>query len=151
MSGGYFADPGYKDVPGSREIGYPIAEVARRRLDGRSPRPTEQAASSPRTVKEQMLYEMHDPSAYLVPDVTLDITGGRGRGRGRAGPRPGHRRPWTAATADAQGDVSAEHGYLAEGEMSYSGTDALARAELAAACCGPAAHHGPRRLPVRID
>ena len=27
VSGGYFADPGFKDVPGVEQIGYPIAKV----------------------------------------------------------------------------------------------------------------------------
>ncbi|MBC8119057.1 MAG: DUF1446 domain-containing protein, partial [Burkholderiaceae bacterium] len=28
VSGGYFADPGYKDVPGLDDVGFPIAEIA---------------------------------------------------------------------------------------------------------------------------
>ena len=27
VTGGYFADPGFKDVPGLAEVGYPIAEI----------------------------------------------------------------------------------------------------------------------------
>ncbi len=46
ITGGYFADPPYKDVPGMAEIGYPIAEID---ADGdyrRSPSPPAPAAAS---------------------------------------------------------------------------------------------------------
>ena len=130
--GGYFADPGFKDVPGLGEIGYPIAEVGAdgtiviTKADGTG------GLVSERTVKEQLLYELHDPSAYLVPDVTLDVTAVEvaaeaGPNRVRVTGARGRERPPTLKVT-----VSAEHGYLAEGEMTYSGMGALARAELAA-------------------
>lgn len=74
VSGGYFADPGYKDVPSLAHCGYPIAEVE---SDGRAVI-TKLAGSggcvTPQTVKEQLLYEVHDPARYLTPDVTADFS-----------------------------------------------------------------------------
>src|SRR5215217_6927196 len=74
VTGGYFADPGVKDVPGMDAIGYPIAEVA---ADGSfvitKPDGTGGLVDR-RTVTEQVLYEIHDPAAYLTPDVVLDLT-----------------------------------------------------------------------------
>ena len=74
VTGGYFADPGFKDVPRPEAIGFPIAEVA---ADG-SAVVTKAAGTggcvSVRTVTEQVLYEVHDPAAYLTPDVILDVT-----------------------------------------------------------------------------
>lgn len=131
VCGGYFADPGRKDVPDLDNVGFPIAEVSR---DG-SMVITKPAGTgglvTEATVTEQALYELHDPSAYLTPDVTMDITGisleteghDRVRVRGVRGAPP----PPTYKVT-----VSLGGGFLAEGEISYAGPNALARAELAA-------------------
>ena len=74
ITGGYFADPPFKDVPGMADLGYPIAEID---ADGGMVI-TKPAGTGGRvdrfTVIEQLLYEIHDPSAYLAPDVVLDVT-----------------------------------------------------------------------------
>ncbi|HLW90769.1 MAG TPA: acyclic terpene utilization AtuA family protein [Roseiarcus sp.] len=131
VTGGYFADPGFKDVPRPEAIGFPIAEVA---ADGSfvltKPEGTGGLVDQ-RTVKEQLLYEIHDPASYLTPDVTLDITevtlaeAGPDRvavrgARGRAAPST------LKATAGFAGD------WLGEAEISYAGPNAFARARLAA-------------------
>ena len=74
VSGGYFADPGFKDVADLAHCGYPIAEVS---ADG-SAVITKLADAggcvTAATVKEQLLYEVHDPARYLTPDVTADFS-----------------------------------------------------------------------------
>jgi hypothetical protein len=84
-----------------------------------------------RTVKEQLLYEIHDPATYLTPDVTADISGAELRTLGAdrvamTGVR-GRARPDTLKVS-----VFHEGGWLAEGEISYAGPGAEARARLAA-------------------
>jgi len=50
-----------------------------------------------RTVKEQLMYEVHDPAAYLTPDVTADFSGvtvqEAGRDRVAVANGSGHKRP----------------------------------------------------------
>ena len=135
VSGGFFADPGVKDVPGSANIGFPIAEVE---ADG-SFVITKAAGTGGlvdlRTVKEQLLYEIHDPAAYFTPDVTLDITGVDleqvGPDRVRVSGARGHAAPnRLKATVSYYGD------WLGEAEISYAGPNALARARLAITTIG---------------
>src|SRR5258705_6763783 len=95
VTGGYFADPGYKDVAGLARLGFPIGEVGE---DG-SLVITKVAGSggavTAQTCKEQLLYEVHDPERYLQPDVVADfshvkveeIGAQRVRGGGAAGTR----------------------------------------------------------------
>ena len=101
VTGGYFADPGVKDVPDLARLGFPIGEV---REDGELV-VTKVAGSggavTARTVKEQLLYEIHDPKAYLQPDVIADFSDSPGRGD-RAGPRARDRRQGRAEDRPAQ-------------------------------------------------
>ena len=146
VSGGYFADPGYKDVPRPAEIGFPIAEV---RADGSFVMTKARGTGGrvdKRTVSEQILYEMHDPAAYLTPDVTLDVTGVRlasdGPDRVLVQGARGHAAPPTLkATLCFEGD------WIGEAEISYAGPNALARAKLAATTIGQ--RIAMRQLPVK--
>jgi hypothetical protein len=112
-------------------VGFPIGEV---RDDG-SVEITKAANTggcvTARTVKEQLLYEVHDPAAYLTPDVTADISRASvvetGPDRVRLEGVLGHPRP-----ASLKVNVCHEDGWLAEGEISYAGPGAEGRARLAA-------------------
>ena len=98
VTGGYFADPGFKDVPMPEAIGYPIASIDR---DGQFIIGKAKGGGlvDRRTVTEQLLYEVHDPAAYLTPDVTADISHASlvelGNDRVRVDGVTGHARPDT--------------------------------------------------------
>ena len=131
VTGGYYADPGVKDVPGMARLGYPIAEID---ADGdctiTKPDGTGGRVDA-HTVKEQLLYEVHDPAAYLTPDAVADVADARveeiGPDRVRLSGVRGH-----ARTATLKVNVCFESGWLGEGEISYAGPRAEARARLAA-------------------
>ncbi|MGN6808914.1 MAG: acyclic terpene utilization AtuA family protein, partial [Trinickia sp.] len=130
ITGGYFADPGLKDVPNLARLGFPIGEV---REDGTvvvTKVPHAGGCVTEATCKEQLLYEIHDPQRYLQPDVVADFTevsvtrlgadrvvvsGGRG----------------TPRTGTLKASVAYFDGFVGEGQISYGGPGALARARLA--------------------
>jgi len=150
VTGGYFADPGFKDVPQPEAIGFPIAEVE---ADGSfviTKPPGSGGLVDLRTVKEQLLYEIHDPAAYLTPDVTLDIAEVEidevGTDRVRVRGARGHAAPERLkATVGFLGD------WFGEGEISYAGPNALARARLAADVIGKRLDMRGLDLRRRID
>ncbi|MFT5446317.1 MAG: hypothetical protein ACI9DC_001483 [Gammaproteobacteria bacterium] len=132
VSGAYFADPGYKEVPDLANLGYPLLEVDAdgtivvTKLDGTG------GLINRATCVEQMLYEIHDPANYITPDVVVDfckvdldeigpnrvrISGGRGR------PRPD----------ELKVSVGVKEGWIGEGELTFAGIGALERAKLAEA------------------
>ncbi len=130
VTGGYFADPGVKSVPGLAHVGFPIAEVGPNGGAVITKLPGAGGCVTRQTVKEQLLYEIHDPARYLTPDVTADFTAVRlsDQGENRVGVTGagGHARPDTLKVT-----VAFDGGLLAEGEVSYAGPGAPERARLA--------------------
>jgi len=146
VCGGYFADPGYKDVPGLARVGFPIAEID---ADGHCVIGKADATGglvTAATVKEQLLYEVHDPAAYLTPDVIADIGDAQvhavGVDRVALSGVHGHARP-----THYKVNVCHEGGWLAEAEISYAGPRAEARARLAA----DVLRHRLDGLALRVD
>ncbi|MGN6580094.1 MAG: acyclic terpene utilization AtuA family protein [Bordetella sp.] len=130
VSGGYFAVPGLKDVPGLHETGFPIAEID---ADGAcviGKADNTGGRVDARTVKEQLLYEVHDPARYLTPDVVADLSQASvtelGDDRVAVHGITGHARPH-----ELKVNVCHRGGWLAEAEISYAGVQAEARARLA--------------------
>jgi hypothetical protein len=130
ITGGYFADPGYKDVVGLARLGFPIGEVGEDGALVITKVAGSGGAVTAQTCKEQLLYEVHDPKRYLQPDVVADfsevkveeiapdrvrISGGRGT-----------KRPETLKVS-----VGYVDSFIGEGQISYAGPGALARGRLA--------------------
>jgi hypothetical protein len=130
VTGGYFADPGCKDVADLARLGFPIGEVAEDGTTEITKLPDAGGCVTTRTCTEQLLYEMHDPAAYVTPDVVTDVTGvtltSIGPDRVRIQGVAGHARP-----AMLKVSVGYRDGYLGEGQVSYAGPGAVARGRLA--------------------
>jgi hypothetical protein len=147
VTGGYYADPGFKDVENLAFVGFPIAELAQDGSCVIGKPPGTGGCVNAHTVKEQLLYEVHDPAAYMTPDVVADLREAQvedlGGDRVRLSGVRGHARPATLKV-----NVCHENGWLAEAEISYAGARAEGRARLAADIL-------ERRLsdlaPLRID
>jgi Acyclic terpene utilisation family protein AtuA len=129
LTGGYYADPGVKDVPGLANLGFPFADVD---SDGNARFGKVNGTGgiiNRATATEQLLYEVTDPFGYETPDVTADfstaelndlghdvvtVSGARGK------PRPQRLKV----------SVGYRAGFLGEGEIGYAGENCVARAEL---------------------
>jgi hypothetical protein len=131
ITGGYFADPGCKDVDGLSDLGFPIAEIPEHGPIIITKVPGSGGAVTPATCKEQLLYELHDPAAYVTPDVVADFSGVRVH---EAGP---DRVAVDGATGKARPDtlkvsLACRDGFIGEGQISYAGSGSAERAKLAA-------------------
>lgn len=130
VTGGYFADPGVKDVADLARLGFPIAEVQE---DGQAVITKVKGsggAVTTATCKEQLLYEIHNPTTYFTPDVIADFSGvtftQEGPDRVRVAGATGRARPETLKVSVGYIDC-----FIGEGQISYAGPGAVARGRLA--------------------
>jgi hypothetical protein len=130
LTGGYFADPGRKEVPDMAHLGHPFADVGPEGTAIFSKVAGTGGVLNLATVKEQLLYEVMDPGQYMTPDVVADFTQVRliqtGQDQVQVTGGRGHDRPDTVKVS-----VGYEAGFIGEGEISYAGANALGRATLA--------------------
>jgi hypothetical protein len=112
------------------EIGFPIAEVAESGEAVITKLPGSGGMVNQWTVKEQIVYEIHDPARYLMPDAVADFTGVEleevGPDRVRVRGMRGRPRPDTLKALVAYRD-----GWIAEGLIVVPWPDAHGRADFA--------------------
>ena len=130
ITGGYYADPGYKEVPNLSRLGYPLIEIEETgsfvvtKVEGSG------GLVSIDTCKEQMVYEIHDPKAYYTPDAVADFSNVRlsqiGKDRVKVDGAKSHSRPDLLKVSIGYKDC-----YIGEGEISYGGSNCMERAKLA--------------------
>jgi hypothetical protein len=130
VTGGYYADPGRKDVPNLSELGFPIIEVDEAgefivtKVEGTGGIVTKD------TCAEQMIYEIHDPEKYLTPDVVADFSKvsfeNTAKDVVRATGASGHMKTDTLKVSIGYRDC-----FTGEGEISYGGPGCYERAVLA--------------------
>ncbi|GAA4401425.1 DUF1446 domain-containing protein [Nibrella viscosa] len=132
LTGGYFADPGRKDIPDMAHLGHPFADISADGTAVFSKVAGTGGLVSVATATEQLLYEVMNPGQYFTPDVVADFTQVRldqsGSDQVRATGGRGQTRPDTLKVS-----VGYDAGFVGEGEISYAGSNALGRAKLAGA------------------
>ncbi len=129
-TGGNFGGD-WRSIPDLASIGYPIAEVWENGEAVITKAPGTGGRVNFDTLREQLLYEVHDPSHYLTPDVDVDMTTLHME---EIGPDQVRITGTTGRPAPAMLKLIAgyEDGYMGQAIIGYAWPDALAKAYLAA-------------------
>jgi len=128
VTGGAFSEPGWgKGVPGQDDLGFPLATVSDDGIARLRKQPSKGGMVSVDTVKEQLVYETGDPARYISPDVVIDIREVRVEPDGDAVRVSGGRGTERTDTLKVLAGVT--EGFIAEGEISFAGRGAVAKAE----------------------
>jgi acyclic terpene utilization AtuA family protein len=128
-TGGNFGGD-WRSIPDLANIGYPIAEVWENGEALITKAPDTGGRVNFDTLREQLLYEVHDPSHYLTPDVDVDMSTLHME---EIGPDQVRVTGTTGRPAPAMLKIVAgyEDGYMGQAIIGYAWPDALAKAYLA--------------------
>lgn len=130
LTGGYYADPGYKNIPNLHILGHPIAEITERGEVYFTKVPDSGGRICVDICKEQLLYEIGNPAHYITPDGIADFSNVTFKQLGKdlvyAKGATSH-----GCTDTYKVNIGYMDGYLGIGEISFGGTNALDRAKLA--------------------
>jgi hypothetical protein len=130
VTGGYYAEPGKKDVPHPERLGFPIVEIQENGEFFVTKVPEAGGLVNVHTCTEQLIYEIHDPANYMTPDVIADFSGitftQSGEDKVVVAGAVGKARPETLKVSVGYKDC-----FLGDGEISYGGPGCVARAKLA--------------------
>lgn len=122
---------GWEDVPDLHRIGYPVAEVSEDGSFVLTKPANTGGCVDVRTVKEQFLYEIHDPTTYITPDVICDLSTTKleqvGENQVRVSETKGRPAPPTLKALLGYSD-----GWMGEGYISFAWPKALSKAKRAA-------------------
>lgn len=128
VSGGN-CDYNWKEIPDLANLGFPIAEVTEDSLVI-TKTPNTGGLVTEQSVKEQLLYEIHDPANYITPDVIADVSQvtveSIGDNRVRVGNIRGKAAPDTLKLC-----VGYSAGYKVESLYCFAWPDAYEKAKLA--------------------
>ena len=125
-TGGNFTD--WRDVPDYEHIGFPIVEVS---ADGQFTVNKVEGSGgliSELSVAEQLLYEIGDPRAYLLPDVICDFSQVKLHQQGKHSVRL-HGAKGLPPTAQYKVSATYPDGFRCTASCLIAGIDAVAKAE----------------------
>lgn len=125
-TGGNFTD--WRDVPDYEHIGFPIVEVS---ADGQFTVNKVEGSGgliSELSVAEQLLYEIGDPRAYLLPDVICDFSQVKLQQQGKHSVRL-HGAKGLPPTAQYKVSATYPDGFRCTASCLLAGIDAVAKAE----------------------
>ncbi|MDR1429150.1 MAG: DUF1446 domain-containing protein [Spirochaetaceae bacterium] len=131
VTGGYYAEPGKKDVPNYHLLGFPIVECQENGDFFVTKVPGSGGVVNRHTCTEQMIYEIHDPENYITPDVIADFSGVtfEEAGQDKVIVRGGKGKP---RTRTLKLSIGYKDCFIGDGSISYGGPGCLERAKLAA-------------------
>lgn len=131
LSGGYFYDGGFKEVPDIHKLGFPIVEMDEAGTATITKLPGTGGVINELTAKEQLLYEIGDPKNYVHATGVVDFTTTHIT---QTGPdcvvvegTTGHPR-----TSEARVALAVREGYIGVGRILYGGTGCYEKAKKAA-------------------